>query len=44
MLGVVVVEIVQMLCVIVLICKSNFNVLHARYVLVSKIMKVVLIF
>ena len=43
MLGVVVVEIVQMLCVIVLECKFNFHALHASYVLVSKILQVVLI-
>ena len=43
MLGVVVVEIVQMLCVIVLECKSNFHALHASYVLVSEILQVVFI-
>ena len=41
MLGVGVTEIVQVLCVIVLECKSIFHVLHVRYVLVSKLSQVV---
>ena len=36
MLGVDVAEILQLVCVIVLECKSFFYVLHVRYVLVSK--------
>ena len=44
MLGVGVTEIVRVLCVIVLQCKSVLNVLHVRYVLVRKMFQVVLIF
>ena len=43
MLGVGVTDIVQVVCVIVLECKSVFHVLHVRYVLVSKMLQVVLI-
>ena len=43
MLGVGVTEIVQVVCVIVLECKSVMHVLHVRYVLVIKTLKVVLI-
>ena len=41
MLGVGVADIVQVVCSIVLECKSVLHVLHVRYVLVSKISQVV---
>ena len=41
MFGVGVAEIVQVLCVIVLECKSVLHVLHVRYVLVIKMLQVV---
>ena len=41
MLGVGVPEILQVVCVILLECKSILHVLHVRYVLVSKMLKVV---
>ena len=41
MLGVGVADIVQVVCVILLECKSVFHVLHVRYVLVSKLSQVV---
>ena len=41
MLGVGVTEIAQVVCVIVLECKSILHVLHVRYVLVSKMLQVV---
>ena len=41
MVGVGVTEIVQVVCVIVLECKSVLHVLHVRYVLVSKMLQVV---
>ena len=43
MLGDGVAEIVQVVCVIVLECKSVLYVLHVRYVMVSKMLQVVLI-
>ena len=43
-LGVGVAEIVQVVCVIVLKCKSVLHVLHIRYVLLIKMLQVVLIF
>ena len=43
MLGVGVTEIVQVVCVILLERKSVLHVLHVRYVLVIKTLKVVLI-
>ena len=42
MLGVGVAEIVQVLCVIGLECKSVLNILHVSYVLVIKMFQVVL--
>ena len=41
MLGVGVAEIVQVVCVIVLECKSILHVLHVRYVFLSKMLHVV---
>ena len=41
MLDVGVSDIVQVVCVIYLYCKSVLHVLHVRYVLVSKILQVV---
>ena len=41
MLGVGVTEIVQVLCVIGLECKSILHVFHVRYVLVIKMLQVV---
>ena len=41
MLGVGVPEILQVVCVILLECKSILHVLHVRYVLVSKMLQVV---
>ena len=43
MLGVGVAEIMQVVCVIVLECKSVLHVLHVRYMLVSKTLQVVFI-
>ena len=43
MLGVGVTEIVQVVCAIVLECKSVLHVLHVRYVLAIKMLQVVLI-
>ena len=43
MLGDGVAEIMQLVCVIMLYCKSVLNVLHVRYVLVSKMLQVVMI-
>ena len=41
MFGVGVAEIVQVICVIVLECKSVLHVLHVRYALLSKMLHVV---
>ena len=41
MLGIDVAEIVQVVCVIVLECKSIFHLLHVRYVLVIKMLQVI---
>ena len=43
MLGVGVPEIVQVVYVIVLECKSILHVLHVRYMLLSKMLQVVLV-
>ena len=43
MLGVGVADIVQVVCVIVLECKSVFRMLHFRYVFVIKMLQVVFI-
>ena len=44
MLGVGATEIMQVVCIIVLECKSVLHMLHGRYVLVSKMLQVVPIY